>query len=700
MANRSTSTVLALNFLALSLGATLVFPSADARAQDKQAIADEIVQIEQEISALRGQPDADQLMADLMNQRSQLVSLLGGWNSVPTPSAQPAAGGTPRGGPIAPPACTADTLSASAADTPLAVTSNASTTSTLTVSGAAPLLYDIEVITDITHTWAGDLEITLQSPAGTVVTLSTDNGGGSDDVFSGTTWSDRANPGGQVPYTSNDGVVTDHAYSNLTTATPLVPEEAMSAFKGEDPNGVWTLTVHDDAGGDTGTLNGWSVNLTTLASPFAAVTTGPIASTDTPIAIPSTAPPTVISSTINVAGADNFLTDVELFTDIAHTWNDDLDITLQSPAGTLATLTTDNGGGNDNVFAGTTWSDDANPGGQVPYTTNDGLVTDRAYVNDVAATPLVPEEAFGVFAGEDPNGDWVLTISDDANLDGGSLDAWSLSFTTGACSADLVVTKSGPAAATAGGQATYSIEVTNNGPSQANNVSVGDTPPAGFTFNSGTAPCGGGFACNLGTLDPGDSVQFDATFDIDPSAPTGDVDNTATVTSDTPDPDAANDTATATTTLGADADLMLTKTASTQGVAEGDQFDYTLTVENAGPSTATGVVITDNLPPSQTLVASSGCAEDPAGAPTCTVGTLTPGQSAVVTLTVEAGSAVGEVINTASASSAASDSVPANNQGSAGVVSVIAVPSLRALGIAGLLAALLLSGLVWLRRSA
>ena len=46
----------------------------------------------------------------------------------------------------------------------------------------------------------------------------------------------------------------------------------------------------------------------------------------------------------------------------------------------MVTLTTDNGAGNDNVFNGTKWDDDANPGGQVPYATNNGLVTDQTYV--------------------------------------------------------------------------------------------------------------------------------------------------------------------------------------------------------------------------------------------------------------------------------------------------------------------------------
>ena len=84
--------------------------------------------------------------------------------------------------------------------------------------------------------------------------------------------------------------------------------------------------------------------------------------TATPTAIPTG--PAVVTSTIEVAGAAAYLTDLDLITNLTHTFVGDLDITLQSPAGTVATITTDNGAGNDNVFAGTTFDDQANPGVQ------------------------------------------------------------------------------------------------------------------------------------------------------------------------------------------------------------------------------------------------------------------------------------------------------------------------------------------------
>ena len=133
--------------------------------------------------------------------------------------------------------------------------------------------------------------------------------------------------------------------------------------------------------------------------------------------------PAVVTSTIEVAGAGAYLTDLDLTTNITHTFSADLDITLQSPAGTVATITTDNGAGNDNDFAGTIFDDQANPGSQVPYATNNGIVTDHAYANNQTATPLAPEEALAVFNGENPNGTWTLTISDDLAGDGGQSTA-------------------------------------------------------------------------------------------------------------------------------------------------------------------------------------------------------------------------------------------------------------------------------------
>jgi len=329
--------------------------------------------------------------------------------------------------PPAPPRFTSTTTSFTNS-TPVTIPSAtaAVVSSTITVTGAGPYLLDVDLTTFIMHTFNSDLDITLASPAGTVVTITTDNGSVFDNVFNGTFWDDDANPGGQVPYVSNSGLVTDAVYVDGILTSPLVPEEAMGAFVGENPNGVWTLTISDDAALDGGVLSSWSLDVTTIQdSPL--TTTATFANT-TPVTIPTTV--STVTSTITVSGVSNYLLDLNMATFITHSFNSDLDITLASPAGTVVTITTDNGGTLDNVFNGTVWDDDASPGGQVPYARSTGLVTDRSYSNLVLGTPNVPEEAMGAFIGENPNGVWTLTISDDAALDGGALSQWSLNIVT------------------------------------------------------------------------------------------------------------------------------------------------------------------------------------------------------------------------------------------------------------------------------
>ena len=147
--------------------------------------------------------------------------------------------------------------------TPLLIPDNAPTasTSTITVAGAGAYLLDLNLTTFITHSFPGDLEFTLKSPAGTIATISSRNGGTNDNVFNGTIWDDQADPANQVPFPADtfaaSNLVADRLYANLVTATPLVPEEALGAFIGENPNGDWVLTIRDAVAQDTGTLSSW-----------------------------------------------------------------------------------------------------------------------------------------------------------------------------------------------------------------------------------------------------------------------------------------------------------------------------------------------------------------------------------------------------------------------------------------------------------
>ena len=149
--------------------------------------------------------------------------------------------------------CPVTTVTTFTNSTPITIPADPDTvTSTITVADVDPYLWDLNLQTFIQHTFAADLDITIQSPAGTVVTLTTDNGNGNDNVFDGTRWDDSA-----------DDPATDHIYTNLVLASPLSPEEPLAAFIGEDPNGNWVLTIADDLAGDGGFLNSWTLSLST-----------------------------------------------------------------------------------------------------------------------------------------------------------------------------------------------------------------------------------------------------------------------------------------------------------------------------------------------------------------------------------------------------------------------------------------------------
>ena len=410
-----------------------------------------------DIARLKAQPGQQAALDSAIAELNQISASMGGdlpaneGDSSPTQNA-------PAVVPPAPTGCVL-TVTNAANNTATPINDVATATSTITVAGAGSYLWDVDMLTNITHTFAADLDITLTSPAGTVVTITTDNGAGNDNVFAGTLWDDQggaANP---------PGPVTDAVFANLVVETPLVPEEAMGAFIGENPNGTWTLTIVDDLAGDVGTLNNWSLAINTLPAAPPVVASNFTNNTATPIVDVGT-----INSTITVVGAGPSIVDLDLGTFITHTFNADLDITLTSPAGTVVTITTDNGAGNDNVFNGTGWDDSAGT-----------PVTDFVFANNVVAANLVVEEALAAFQGENPNGTWTLTITDDLEADVGTLNSWSLEFatSTGCC---IITCPANQLVKTFGSSAV----VTYPAPVSSGCGTVTCTPASGATYPVGT----------------------------------------------------------------------------------------------------------------------------------------------------------------------------------------------------------------------
>jgi uncharacterized repeat protein (TIGR01451 family) len=235
-----------------------------------------------------------------------------------------------------------------------------------------------------------------------------------------------------------------------------------------------------------------------------------------------------------------------------------------------------------------------------------------------------------------------------------------------------------PDPVTPGTNFTYTLRVTNNGPSLAVNVRVSDPIPAATAFVSSAAGCtaapsGGGVlvSCpSVPTLAVGASATFDIVVQLDP-AYTGDgsdVLNSATVTSDTHDPQPQNNT----NRPGAPpvgppgADVAIIKTVSTGPVHPGETFTYTLLVSNQGPSGAVDVVTTDTLPTGVTFVSSAeGCAAAGQDVSCPAIAALAPGASMSYHLLVQLDpNYVGDgsdLPNVATVTSPTLDPVPDNN---------------------------------------
>jgi uncharacterized repeat protein (TIGR01451 family) len=125
--------------------------------------------------------------------------------------------------------------------------------------------------------------------------------------------------------------------------------------------------------------------------------------------------------------------------------------------------------------------------------------------------------------------------------------------------ADLQISKSAaPVTVVPGEQVTYSLTVTNQGPSEAAGVVVTDALPAGLNYVSGStsqgtvAHAGGTVTANLGVLAAGQT----ATVTIVASAEVpGEVTNSASVAASTHDPATANNTASVAITVAEAGDL-------------------------------------------------------------------------------------------------------------------------------------------------
>ncbi|MBI2765805.1 MAG: DUF11 domain-containing protein [Chloroflexi bacterium] len=252
----------------------------------------------------------------------------------------------------------------------------------------------------------------------------------------------------------------------------------------------------------------------------------------------------------------------------------------------------------------------------------------------------------------------VATDTPDTDL---SNNSFSLT-TTVVASADLRLLKEckpdQPNTQPAGTPTICEIYVDNLGPSDARNVVITDRvisglapvtitsitststsgPPATCAPATPTAPSFGiTITCSDTVLPAGARDTIKVEFVAND---TTDVDDNASVTSDTPDPNTSNNAAVGRVSFFSSADVRLAKVDSPDPVLAGNNLTWTITVTNDGPSIALNVVMKDTLPAQVTDVSVSSAGNTcTAGVPgdalqplSCNMGPIAAGASEVVTV--------------------------------------------------------------------
>jgi subtilisin-like proprotein convertase family protein len=225
--------------------------------------------------------------------------------------------------------------------TDVAIPDNTTVESSIIISGCAgnaSATATVEV--HIVHTYIGDLVVSLVAPDGSTYVLHNRTGGSADNI--------------------------DQTYTvNLSS---------------EAANGAWRLRVQDAAGGDTGYINSWTLNLGGGGVPGCTGTNG------TDVTIPDN---TTVESPITIAGCTgNGSSTSTVEVHIVHTYIGDLVVTLVAPDGSTYVLQSRTGGSTDNI--------------------------DQTYTVNLSS--------------ETRNGTWKLRVQDAASLDTGYINSWTLNL--------------------------------------------------------------------------------------------------------------------------------------------------------------------------------------------------------------------------------------------------------------------------------
>ena len=163
---------------------------------------------------------------------------------------------------------TFDCLSSGGTNCTAAIPDPGSVTSTLPIPASCDAVNQypagFTVAVDLTHTWVGDLTLTLTHPDGvtssTLVNRPIVAGNCASDDIDGTF--------------SDAGAAFECAATIPANGVPLIlPVTPMSVFTSLSPTGVWSLEVEDASPSGAGALNNWSLTATCGMEPTVTITT-------------------------------------------------------------------------------------------------------------------------------------------------------------------------------------------------------------------------------------------------------------------------------------------------------------------------------------------------------------------------------------------------------------------------------------------
>src|SRR3954451_3881344 len=163
--------------------------------------------------------------------------------------------------------------------TPIAITDNTTTPSTIEVSGFETEIIDINVSLNIfSHTQPSDVDVLLVGPQGQTALIMSDVASAANAANDSLVLDDQAaillpkqddlTSGVFQPTNYDIGTDLDSFAQDARIPTPLPKNTSLAAFNGTNPNGTWTLFVDDDdddAQDSSGSFaSGWSLSITTV----------------------------------------------------------------------------------------------------------------------------------------------------------------------------------------------------------------------------------------------------------------------------------------------------------------------------------------------------------------------------------------------------------------------------------------------------